>query len=275
MKSNKIIAVLNDNGNVAKSTITNFAIFPRLKNNPEVIYCEAGNSIPGEIKKTAHGKAKCFGATQEEFAEMIDYLMMNVASHDIIVDFGSTDSSLMRALFVECPGSIDVFDLFIVPTSPDVKQADTETTINFLAGQGVTPEKIRVVFTLFPAVKKLERVFHEIFEAHKEVGNFTLDPKAVLYKSLLIDRLNGSGYTIEDMLNDKSDWKQKIIDAHPQRDDPEVQKQIKTYTWMNLNRGFATSMVKDFDVIFNSVMSNPQVAAEEPEVKKSPAKKQA
>jgi len=258
MKTNKIIAVLNDNGNVAKSTITNFAIFPRLKNNPEVVYSEAGNSIPGEIKKTAHGKVKRFGATQEEFAEMIDYLMMNVASHDIIVDFGSTDSSLMRALFIECPGSIDVFDLFIVPTSPDVKQADTETTIKFLELQGVTAEKIRVVFTLFPAAKKLERVFHEIFDAHEELANFTLDPKAVLYKSLLIDRLSGSGYTIEDMLSDKSDWKQKIIDAHPHRADAAVQEQIKTYTWMNLNRGFATSMVKDFDAIFDSVMSEPK-----------------
>ena len=275
MKSNKIIAVLNDNGNVAKSTISNFAIFPRLKNNPEIIYSEAGNSIPGEIKKTAHGKVKRFGATQEEFADMIDYLTENVASHDIIVDFGSTDSALMRALFIECPGSIDVFDLFIVPTSPDVKQADTETTINFLALQGVTPEKIRVVFTLFPAAKKLERVFHEIFEAHEEVGNFTLDSKAVLYKSLLIDRLSDTGYTIEDMLTDQSDWKQKIIDAHPHREDPEVQKQIKTYTWMSLNRGMATSMKKDFDAIFNSVMAEPEceVVEEAAATKKTTSKK--
>lgn len=261
MKQNKIIAILNDNGNVAKSTIANFAIFPRLKNNPEIIYNEAGNSIPGEFKETAHGPVKKFAATQEDFAEMISYLMDNVASHDIVVDFGSTDSQLMRSLFIECPGSIEVFDLFIIPTSPDVKQLDTRTTIKFLELQGVTPEKIRVVFTLFPAAKKLERVFHEIFESSVEDANFTLDPKAVLYKSLLIDRLNGSGYTIEDMLNDKSDWKQKIIDAHPHREDPKVQEQIKTYTWMSLNRGFAQSMVKDFDAIFSSITSTNEVAA--------------
>ena len=255
MKQNKIIAVMNDNGNVAKSTIANFAIFPRLKNNPEVIYNEGSNSIPGKIEKTAHGPVKEYSATEEDFAKMIEYLMDNVASHDIVVDFGSTDSGLMRALFIGCPGAIDVFDLFVIPTSPTVKQYDTRVTIGFLATQGVAPEKIRVVFTLFPAAKKLDRVFDEIFESSIEDANFTLDTKAVLYTSLLIKRLESSGYTIEDVLNDKSDWKQKIIDAHPFRDDPEVQKQIKTYTWMSLNRGFAQSMIKDFDAIFKSIMS--------------------
>ena len=257
MKQNKIIAVYNDNGNVGKSTLTNFGIFPRLKNNPEIIYSEAesGNTILGEIKETAHGPVKHFEATQEDFNEMIRYLMENVVSHDIVVDFGSTDSALMRALFIESPGAVDVFDLWLLPTSPDVKQSDRLRTAKFLQLQDVPPEKIRLIFTILPSSKKIKKVFDEIYKEHADEPFFVLDESAVLYKTKLIDELADTGYSIEDLLNDKTDWKQKVIDAHPHRADPEVANKIKQYTWMNLCTKQAQSINDDFDAIFKSIMS--------------------
>jgi len=247
-----ITGVMSDNGNVAKSTYANYIAFPRLQNNPEVIYCESGNSIPGKISATAHGPCKEYSATPEDFADMIEYLLNNAVDHDILVDFGSTDSETMRSLFIECVGSVRAFDLFIIPTSPDVKQLDTLKTIKFLELQGVPAERIRLVFTIFPARKKLERVFSEIFEAHASHPNFVLDKSAVLYKTLLFDRLSGSGYTVEDMLTDKTDWRQKIIEAHPNRESDEVKAQIKFYTWMSFNSGLATSLMQDFENVFKS-----------------------
>lgn len=256
-----IIGVKNDNGNVGKTTTAIRIVLPRLQNNPEIIYCESGNSIPGKIHSTAHGPCKEFSATQEEFTDMIEYLLINAVDHDILVDFGSTDSEIMRSLFIECVGSVQAFDLFIIPTSPDAKQLDTLKTIKFLELQGVPAERIRLVFTIFPAGKKLERVFAEIFEAHAAHPNFVLDRTAVLYKTLLFDRLAGSGYTVEDMLADKTDWRQKIIEAHPNRDSTEVQEQIKFYTWMNINRGYATSLMQDFENVFKSTTAQLYASA--------------
>ena len=257
MKQNKIIAVINNNGNVAKSSVANYGIFPRLKNNPEVIYCEAeaGNTIKGEIKETAHGPVKHFEANAEDFTEMIEYITLNMASHDIVIDFGSTDSALMRGLFLGIPGSTDIFDIWVVPTSPKVKQSDTLDSIDFLSLVGVPPEKIKLVFTILPTGRSPQKIFPEIFAAHAQEPNFTLDPAAVMRETQLINRIDGTGYSIQDLLDDKTDYVKKIVDAHPHRDDPEVADKIKEYTWLRHSKGMAITITTEFDKIFASITS--------------------
>lgn len=245
------ICVWNINGNAAKSTDTNFVLYPRLP-GAEVIYVESDNSIPGKISG-----CKEFEATTEDWAELVEYLTANVVDHDIIVDIGSTDSKKTKSLFMEFPGSLDEFDLFIVPHSPDCKSEDTALTIHFLQNKGVPADRIRMVFNIVPTGAKLEKIFADLFAYHSENKNFVLNTSAVVYKTGLFERIKNTDNTVESIIADKTDWKQKIIDAHPKKEDPKIKEAIAYYSWMNTNRMQATALIADFDRAFDAIMGDP------------------
>jgi MinD-like ATPase involved in chromosome partitioning or flagellar assembly len=245
------ILVWNINGNAGKSTNTNMVFYPRLKPGAEVIYVESDNSIPGEI-----ADSKKYEATAEEWAELVGYLAENVVGHDIIVDIGSSDSKKTKALFKEFAGSLAEFDLFIVPHSPDCKSVDTALTIDFLQREGIEKEKIKMIFNMVPTGAKLEKVFPELFDYHKQNNNFVLDESAVIYKTTLLDRIKDSNETVESIVADNTDYQKAIIEAHPQKDDPQVKEKIAFYSWMKTNKMLAKALSQDFDKVFKVVMGS-------------------
>ena len=93
-----------------------------------------------------------------------------------------------------------------------------------------------------------------MFDYHKKSNNFILVKNAVISKTSLFDRLNGSDLTIESILLDDADWQQKIIDAHPKKDDPEVKEAITYYSWMKTNKMLAKRLSTDFDSVFKIIM---------------------
>lgn len=248
-------AVLNLNGNVGKSTTCNEVIYPRLPKGAEVIYVESDNSIPGKI-----AGSKEIEATSEEWAWLIEYLSTNIVDHDIIVDIGSTDSKKIKALFAEFHGSVDEFDLFIVPHSPDGKSEDTALTIDFLQNMGVPAEKIKMIFNMVPIGAKLEKIFADLFAYHAEHKNFVMNTSAIVYKTGLFERIKNTDNTVESLNLDQTDWSQLIIDEHPKNDDPKVKEAIAYYSWMKTNKMAATKLVADFDRAFNAVMEKPLLA---------------
>ena len=246
------VCIWNINGNAAKSTNTNYVLYPRLPKGTEVIYVESDNSIPGKI-----AGSKEIEATTEDWADLVEYLAENVIDHDILVDIGSTDSKKVKALFAEFHGSLDEFDLFIVPHSPDCKSVDTALTIDFLQNKGIPAEKIKMVFNIVQTGAKLEKIFADLFAYHAKNKNFVLNNMAVIYKTGLFERINETENTVESLAADKTDWKQKIIDAHPKKDDLEIKKAIGYYSWMNTNKMMAISLVADFDRAFKAIMDEP------------------
>jgi hypothetical protein len=242
--------IWNINGNAGKSTNSNLVFFPRMKKGAEVIYVESDNSIPGEI-----AGSKKLQATSEDWEELTEYLAENIVDHDIIVDIGSSDSKKTKELFTEFAGSLDQFDLFIVPHSPDCKSMDTALTIDFLHNKGIPKEKIKMLFNIVPTGTNLEKVFADLFAYHKENDNFILDPRAVVYKTNLFDRIKETDDTVESIVSDKTDWQKKIIEAHPKKDDPKVKEQIGYYVWMNTNKMLAKTLVADFDKVFKIIMT--------------------
>ena len=243
------IAVWNMNGNVGKSTFANKVMHPRLAKDAEIIYVESDNTVPGKIVGS-----KEFEANANDWAELTEYLSANVVGHDIVVDIGSTDSKKVKALFVEFEGSLDEFDLFVVPHSPDGKQDDTALTIDFLQAKGIPAEKIKLIFNNVPIDSKIEKIFADLFDYHTKSNNFILVKNAVISKTSLFDRLNGSDLTIESILLDDADWQQKIIDAHPKKDDPEVKEAITYYSWMKTNKMLAKRLSTEFDSVFKIIM---------------------
>ena len=91
---------------------------------------------------------------------------------------------------------------------------------------------------------------------HTKNNNFILAKNAVISKPTLFERLNGSDLTIESILLDCTDWQQKIIDAHPRKDDPEVKEAITYYSWMKTNKMLAKRLSAEYDSVFKIIMGN-------------------
>ncbi|MEI7613283.1 MAG: hypothetical protein WCK63_10260 [Betaproteobacteria bacterium] len=119
---------------------------------------------------------------------------------------------------------------------------------------GVPAEKIKLIFTIVPAGKDVKKLFSALFDFHEEHNNCVLDTRAIIYKTPLFDRIAGTEHTLESIMADETDWKQKIIDAHPER---EAKKdEISFYSWMKYNRGLAVPLTKDFDTVFSIIMGS-------------------
>ena len=129
------IAVVNNSGNVGKSTITQNML---LIENPdfEVLRVESINS---------DGKATGEKMTADDMMKVFKKIM---GSDDIIVDVGSSNiEAFMYKMEHDFAGTCDYFDYFIIPVTPDLKQQnDTISIINALVEMGVDEEKIKIIF---------------------------------------------------------------------------------------------------------------------------------
>jgi hypothetical protein len=244
------IAIWNINGNAGKSTLANRVLLPRLPSDAEVIYVESDNSIPGKI-----AGAKEFQAETDDWSELLEYLSNNIVDHDIIVDIGSTDSKKVKSLFIEYAGSLDEFDLFVVPHSPDCKQVDTALTIDFLQEKGIPRNKIKLVFNNIVGGSNPERTFADIYNYWLKHENCIFDSRASISQTALFKRIEGTEWTVESLVADETDWNEKIKKASPQKDDPKVKEAIDYYSWMKINKMQAITMNKQFNSMFELVMA--------------------
>lgn len=176
------IAVVNFSGNVGKSTVAHHLLAPRM-HDAEVIPVESINSDESDgtqDEEPLRGK---------QFAEIGEVLAI---LDDAVVDVGSSNIEDFVVQMKKYRGSHEDFDFFVVPTVPAKKQQrDTISTIEALAGMGVPPTKIRVLFNQVEPEQQVERVFGGIFDYHAAEKNFTLRSDAVMHMNEIYPRLNG------------------------------------------------------------------------------------
>ncbi|MCR4240564.1 transcriptional regulator, partial [Escherichia coli] len=117
------IAVLNNSGNVGKSTICQTVLKPRLPES-EIIRVETINS----------------DGTNDERLSAKDYDEIIKRIDDVdctIIDVGSSNIEQFMVQMQEYQGSHDLIDYFIVPvTVQDKQQRDSIATINNLLDMG-------------------------------------------------------------------------------------------------------------------------------------------
>lgn len=194
------IAVINFSGNVGKSTVARHLLAPRM-NNAAVISVETINSDGTQDEAI---KGKQFGELQEAL------LMLDNA----VVDVGASNVEDFINLMQQYKGSHEDYDFFVVPTVPDNKQMrDTLSTIDALADIGVPAKKIRLVFNMVEIDDVPERVFSGLFDYHAAEKTFTLRPDAVIHVNDIFGKLIGAKKTIPEILDDATDYKEKIKTA--------------------------------------------------------------
>jgi hypothetical protein len=228
------VAVLSFSGNLGKTTIARHLLAPRMR-NARIISVETINSDGSQDEAI---KGKQFGELQEALA-LLD---------DAVVDVGASNIEDFIKLMAQYKGSHEDFDFFVVPTVPKSKQMrDTISTIDALAELGIPAKKIRLVFNMVEADELPGRIFAGIFEYHGSAKNFTLRPDAIIHTNDIYGKLKGADQGIRDILNDPTDFKEKIKMA---KDSEEKLRFAQLLSIKRLAAGVTDELDDVFKVLF-------------------------
>jgi len=227
------VAVINFSGNVGKSTVARHLLAPRM-NSATVVPVESINS-DGTQDEAIKGK---------QFGELQEALML---LEDAVVDVGASNVEDFVNLMKQYKGSHEDFDYFVIPTSPKHKiMRDTISTIDALAEIGVPAKKIRLVFNMVEIADVPERVFAGLFEYHAASKSFTLRPDAVIHVNDIYGKLNGAEQGIKDILNDPTDYKEKIKTAK------DADEKLHFAQMVGIKR-LAAGVTEELDAVFKTL----------------------
>lgn len=195
------IVVINNSGNVGKTTITQNMILPRFPES-EVVRVETLND-DGE------STGEKLGA--DDFDDIFNTIL---SSESVIVDVGASNVELFSTkLKTDFAGSHSFIDLFIVPVTPEEKQQrDTIATLVFLSDIGVDADKIKVIYNKVNPKKTIQQQFSTLFENSflQELG--VLNGKALgVNNSSLFDTLKKAKIPYDKIKDINSDELEKAI----------------------------------------------------------------
>lgn len=189
------IAVVNNSGNVGKSTICDILLKPRLE-GAQVIKVETINSDGTNDEKIS--------------ADQFEDVLNKMDEHDCsIIDVGSSNIENFLLKMQEFKSSHEDIDCFVIPVTPSNKQqVDSVTTIQNLMTLGIEPERVKVVFNM--ANKKLS-VTKEYAEFLSGIpSDISLSEYSVVFESTVFDLLAKIDRPFLDVLNDKRDYRSLI-----------------------------------------------------------------
>ncbi|MBC8641981.1 plasmid stabilization protein [Caballeronia sp. EK] len=197
------VAVINFSGNPGKTTLVDNLLAPRM-NAPkfEVETINAGSSGSNAERL----KGKDYGGLQE------DLMTLDSA----IVDVGASNVEEFIKQMSQFDGSHEEFDYFVVPAVSEKKQQiDTVNTIETLAGLGVPPKKIRVVFNKVELedASDVQRLFSTVFGFHAERKCFTLKPEAAVFRNEIFERLRVLKKNVSEIVADATDYRAMLREA--------------------------------------------------------------
>src|SRR5690625_4426813 len=182
----------------------------------------------------------------DDFVDLQEDLMQLESA---IVDVGASNAEEFVKQMSQFYGSHEEFDFFVVPVVSEGKQqTDTVKTIKTLAGMGVQPEKIRVVFNKVNLKKAADvsRLFSIMFGFHEAEKLFTLQPGAVVYENEIYDRLRRLNKNVSEIVADETDYRAMLREA---KSDDEKETAISMISAKRL----AMSAHKNLDDVFDTL----------------------
>lgn len=236
----KIIAVLSFTGKVGKSTVSSYLLYPHMP-EAKIIRLET-------INESGHS-----GADEEKKMKGRDLEKLQLAlskTKSAIVDVGSSNvESFVLALNQQGNAHLD-FDYFVVPVEASAaKQNEIEEavkTLSALAGMGIEPERIKVVFTKLLVDADLEEEMRILINFHKKNPIFTLDKNAVIHQTPAFKALGDVKKSFAEMLADKTDYRKAIKDIplENEKDRAAVVKLMRA-------QGYVKTLELEMNQVFN------------------------
>ncbi|OBR50541.1 hypothetical protein [Paraburkholderia tropica] len=246
------ILVIHTTGLIGKSTTVASLLHPRLK-DARVFSVEKQNQdasrygisvdvyLPADIKKLRENTV--------------------LETNNLIVDVGSSQYAEVVKEFGRLRGSINDFDVVIVPTIPDQRaQEETLTTIEGLRKVGLHPEKLRILFnkaTIEPD-GPLEAEFEDILVYLHQHQELPFYEDLVLYDNPIHSDLRSEGLSFETVLKDTTDYRTAVKEAV--KNAPRSPETLRLVRRMGLQLA-VNSAQRDLDAAFVALRL-PTVAAE-------------
>lgn len=241
------LAILNNSGNVGKTTICDNLFKTRIPNS-EVIKIESINSDGTDDKKIS----------AKDIAFVLDKIAM---ADNVIIDVGASNiESLMNGLKKMDDAHEDI-DYFFIPTTPNHKQqTDTVQTISDLMDLDVEPERIKIIFNMHDDDYELEQQYSVVFKSmiakslniKKSANQFIVDENPVF------GLLTKADSTFMNAVNDNNDYRTMIRSTKDREERAEL-SQKRT----------AQKMAKKFNVALDETFNKIAKTCEfdlEPEV---------
>lgn len=235
------IAVLNNSGNVGKSTICQNLLMPRIE-GAELYKVESINNDLNSEGQQISGK---------KYDDLISNVMIADAA---IVDVGSSNIEEFLNQMEEYEGSHEDFDYFIIPVVPDTKQQiDSVTTIFALNSLGIQNSKIKIVFNR--ADKKDENIeyqFSEFLSRCKASGfKVNVSKTAVVFETTIYTKLAEMNTTLVKSASENKDF--DLLMKQIDKADPDVkEKRLSLAVEKTLQRQ-ARGVSSDLDYAFQQL----------------------
>ncbi|EHR4631265.1 transcriptional regulator [Salmonella enterica] len=230
MKMNIKIAVVNNSGNMGKSTICDSLLLPRLE-GAKVVKVETINTDgTNDVKISA-----------KEFLEITKKIG---AKGSVIVDVGSSNVEIFFEKIMEFHGTQEDFDYFIVPVTPENKgQMDTLLTIGALLDLNVEPERIRVIFNKVDPGRAFDKQFSGILE-NQLFCSLKIKRYPIIRNTELFFHLNEMNKTLKEVLDDDRDFRKLMRECE---DDDE----LEILSTERAIKRLATGVNEDLNMAFN------------------------
>ena len=234
------IVVLNYSGNVGKSTLCNTLLSPRIA-HAKIFRIESVND--SGLSNAEEEKLR-----GSQFRKLLhDILMVK----DVIIDVGTSNVEEFILMMTEYDDAYSDFDYFIVPALADnkaIKEAqDSIKTIQTLHKIGVPPEKILMVFNRLDKRLELQDEATILFNFHKKMPIFTINPEAVVYNSELWLGLAKTKQSFHTVIHDALDYKALLAE---EVDEKKREVIINKWTTQRLARTVEKNMTDVFFHLF-------------------------
>jgi len=235
------IAIINNSGNVGKSTVCDILLKPRIP-DLEVIKIETINyDNSDDVKISAKDIQEVF-----EKMDSVD---------KAIIDIGSSNIETFMKNMTKLEGSHEDIDFFIIPTTPIQKQqVDTIVTVQSLLDIGVDISQIKIIFNFFDNSKSIEKQYIQIFESelfqmlnlkdHNKI--FTISENEVFDLAAQME------ISFQDVLEDQRDFKNLI------RNSKDIEER-KILSLKRLTSRLAVGFNKELDLTFEKLMTDCQL----------------
>lgn len=225
-------AILNNSGNVGKSTICQAMLKPRLE-DAEIIKVETINSDGTNDSKLS--------------AKEFDEVLKRIDDSDCtLIDVGASNIEQFMIQMLEFQGSHELIDFFIVPVTPqDKQQRDSIATINNLLDMGIEEERIKVIFNMAEKDLDIGKQF-AIFLANKTCKKIAGSNYSIVYHNNIFTILTKAKLKYDDVYNDDRDFR-SLIRAAASKEERQELSELRTVKM--LMNGFNS----DLDIAFQNL----------------------
>lgn len=229
------IAIANLCGTVGKTTAAAHLLSPRMDNAP-IFAIET-------VNETAQGLGMDVEKIRgERFRDLFQKL---IALDDAIIDVGASNiEDFLNGLARFEDAHLEI-DLFVLPTTSGTKeQKETMAMVATLAGMGVDPARIRILFNKVQSDVKEE--FPLLLNYAAKAENCIADPAAAVFENEVFDLLGARGMSIAQALADQEDYKARLR-ALGRDGDSRLRAQ---YADLHAIRALSRSVSRNLDAVF-------------------------